>query len=100
MSSFSHVVVFWAKPGVPDAGARIVAGAEKYLRPIPHALSLHAGLPVASERGVVARDYAAALNIQFASKAEEEAYQIHPLHLEFVARCAELWERVVVYDFQ
>ncbi len=100
MSSFSHVVIFWAKPGVSDAGERIVAGAEKYLRPIPHALSFHAGLPVPSPREVVAKGYAAALNLQFASKAEEEAYQVHPLHLEFVAHCSPLWERVVVYDFQ
>lgn len=100
MPSFSHVVIFWAKPGVPDAGERIIAGAEKYLRPIPHALSLHAGLPVPSPREVVMRDYAAALNIQFASKSEEEAYQSHPLHLEFIAHCSPLWERVVVYDFQ
>jgi len=99
MSSLSHVVVFWAKPGVPDAGNQIVAGAEKYLRPIPGVLSFHAGTPVPSERAVVARDYAAALNVRFASKADEEAYQTHPLHLEFLARCSSLWERVAVYDF-
>ncbi len=48
----------------------------------------------------VVSDYAAALNVRFASKAEEEAYQVHPLHLEFLAQCSALWDRVAVYDFQ
>jgi hypothetical protein len=100
MSSLSHVVVFWGKPGIPDAGARIVAGAEKYLRPIPQALFFHAGLPVPSSREVVQRNYAAALNLRFASAEDEAAYQVHPLHLEFLAQCSPLWERVAVYDFR
>jgi len=98
-SSFSHVVIFWAKAGVPDAGEKIVAGAEKYLRPIPGVVAFHAGRPVPSPREVVQRDYAAALNLVFATKADEEAYQAHPLHLEFIAQCAPFWERVAVYDF-
>ncbi len=98
--AFSHIVVFWAKPGVPDAGAGIVAGIEKYLRPIPGVLSLHAGQPVPSGREVVQKGYAAALNLQFASAADEAAYQSHPQHLEFIAQCSVYWERVAVYDFQ
>ena len=42
-----------------------------------------------------------ALNLQFENKQQEDAYQVHPLHLEFVEKafkpnCA----RVVIYDFE
>jgi hypothetical protein len=38
---------------------------------------------VPSHRDVVDQSYQVALNLQFASKEAEQAYQVHPLHLEF-----------------
>ena len=35
---FSHVVIFWTKKENPNAADEIIAGAEKYLRPIPGAI--------------------------------------------------------------
>ena len=32
---FSHVVIFWTKPDIPGSTDALLAGAEKYLRPIP-----------------------------------------------------------------
>ena len=98
---FSHVVIFWTDPAKPGAADALLAGAEKYLKPIPGILSFHVGRMVPSQRPVVDQTYQVALNVQFATKDAQDAYQVHPLHLEFVEKafkpnCA----RVQVYDFQ
>lgn len=97
---FSHVVIFWTKPGIPDAADQLLAGIERYLRPIPGALSFHAGRMVPSHRPVVDQTYQVGLNIVFRDKAAQDAYQVHPQHVEFVETVFKrVCERVVVYDF-
>jgi hypothetical protein len=97
----SHVVIFWTKPEIANAADELVAGAEKYLRPITLANSFHVGRMVKSQRDVVDQSYQVALNIQFEDKQAEEAYQVHPLHLEFVEKAFKPnCSRVVVYDFE
>ncbi len=98
---FSHVVIFWTKPENPNAAAELVAGAEKYLRPIPGVVAFHIGRMVPSHRPVVDQSYQVALNVIFTDKKAQDDYQVHPLHVEFVEKvfkpnCA----RVVVYDFE
>jgi Stress responsive A/B Barrel Domain len=98
---FSHIVIFWTKPENPKAADELVAGMNRYLRPIPGVLQFHVGRMVPSERPVVDQSYQVALNILFADKATQDAYQVHPLHVEFVEKvfkpnCA----KVIVYDFQ
>ena len=97
---FSHVVIFWTKPGIADAADQLLAGMEQYLRPIPGALSFHIGRMVPSHRPVVDQTYQVALNLVFPDKAAQDAYQVHPSHLEFVERVFKrVCDRVVVYDF-
>lgn len=98
---FSHVVIFWTRSEVADAADQLLAGGEKYLRPIPGVRSFHMGRMVGSHRPVVDQTYQVALNLVFDTKEEQDAYQVHPLHIEFVERvfkpcCA----RAVVYDFE
>ncbi len=98
---FSHVVIFWTKPEIANAADALLAGAEKYLRPIPGVQSFHIGRMVGSHRDVVDQTYQVALNLRFENKQEEDAYQVHPLHLEFVEKvfkpnCA----RALIYDFE
>jgi hypothetical protein len=97
---FSHVVIFWTKPEIPNSADALLAGMEKYLKPIPGALSFHIGRMVPSPRPVVEQSYQVALNLVFPDKQAQDDYQVHPLHLEFVEKsfkpnCA----RAVVYDF-
>ena len=97
----SHVVIFWANPNNPKATEALLAGAEKYLKPIPGLLSFHVGRMVPSHRPVVDGTYQVALNLIFTDQKSQDAYQLHPLHLEFVekafkANCA----KCVVYDFE
>jgi len=97
---FSHVVIFWTKGEIPDAADRLVAGAEKYLRPIPGVVAFHVGKMVGSDRPVVEQSYQVALNVLFAGKKAEDDYQVHPLHLDFIREISPVWQKVVVYDFQ
>ncbi len=98
---FSHIVIFWTDPANASAPDELVAGAEKYLRPIPLIRHYHCGRMAASARAdVVDQTYQVALNFTFDSKADQDAYQVYPTHLDFVANCKHLWKRVVVYDFE
>lgn len=98
---FSHVVIFWTKPEKPQATDELIAGANKYLQPIPGVIQFHIGRMATSDRPVVDQSYQVALNLIFPDKQTQDDYQVHPLHLEFVEKvfkpnCA----RVVVYDFE
>ena len=98
---FSHVVIFWTNPANPNAADELIAGAQKYLAPIPGVLSFHIGKMVGSHRPVVDQTYQVALNLVFASKQDQDDYQVHPLHLEFVEKVLKpIKQRVVVYDFE
>ena len=97
---FSHVVIFWTDPKKPKAADDLVAGALKWLKPIPGIVHFHIGRMVPSQRPVVERTYQVALNIVFTDKKAQDDYQAHPSHIEFVEKafkpnCA----RCVVYDF-
>ncbi len=98
---FSHVVIFWTDPAQPKAADELVAGADKYLRGIPGTLHYHCGRMVGSHRPVVDQSYQVALNLVFADKAAQDAYQVHPSHVEFVEKVfKKVCTKVVIYDFE
>ncbi len=98
---FSHVVIFWTDPARPEAVAAVIAGADKYLKPIPGLVHFHIGKMVGSHRPVVDQTYQVALNTVFTSKQAQDDYQIHPLHLEFIEHCVKPFvKKVTVYDFE
>ena len=97
---FSHVVIFWTKADKPGATEALLAGAEKYLKPCPGVLQYHCGRMAPSHRDVVDQSYQVALNLVFENQAAQDAYQEHPLHVEFVEQVFKPnCERVLVYDF-
>lgn len=98
---FSHVVILWTDPAKPNAVADLIAGADKYLRPIPGVLHFHVGKMVGSHRPVVDQTYQLALNLVFTDKKTQDDYQAHPLHVEFVEKVFKPnCKKVVVYDFE
>ena len=98
---FSHVVIFWTTPANPQSADELLAGIEKYLRPVPGALHFHAGKMAGSHRPVVDQTYQVALNISFPDKKTQDDYQTHPSHIEFVNTVfKKTCQRVIVYDFQ
>ncbi len=98
---FSHVVIFWTDPQNPGAADELVAGAEKYLRPISGVLHFHVGRMAPSHRPVVDQSYQVALNLVFPSRQAQDDYQVHPLHVEFVEKVFKrVCKRAVIYDFE
>jgi len=97
---FSHVVIFWTDPNNPTAVDELIAGANKYLKPIPGVLHFHVGRMVASHRSVVDQSYQVALNLVFPNKKSQDDYQIDPMHVDFVEKVFKrVCTKVVVYDF-
>ena len=97
---FSHVVIFWTDPATPSAADALIAGAKKYLQPIPGVLHFHIGKMVSSQRPVVDQTYQVALNLVFPDKKSQDDYQDHPAHIEFLEKVFKpACKKVVVYDF-
>lgn len=94
-----HHVFFWLKN--PDSKAdlaKLLAGL-RTLEKIESVRGIHIGVPASTEqRSVVDSSYSASELLFFDDVAGQDAYQEHPIHKQFVADCAHLWERVVVYD--
>ncbi len=98
---FSHVVIFWINSVNPKAADDLIAGAMKYLAPIPGIVHFHVGKMVPSPRTVVDKSYQIALNVVFTDKQAQDEYQVHPRHVEFVEKVFKLnCQKVVVYDFE
>ena len=94
-----HHVFFWLKnPKSKDDLARLLAGL-RTLGGIETVRAIHIGVPAETEqRGVVDASYSASEILFFDDVAGQNAYQVHPIHKQFVKDCEHLWERVVVYD--
>ena len=98
---FSHIVIFWTNPGQANAAEELIAGANKYLKHIPGVLQFHVGRMSTSPRPVVDQSYQVAMNIILPSKEAEQAYQVHPQHLEFVEKVfKQTCHKVTIYDFE
>ena len=94
-----HQVFFWLKtPGATEDRNALIAGL-RTLANIQEVVLLQIGVPASTEkREVVDNSFDVSELMLFHSAAEQKAYQDHPLHLQFVADCGHLWDRVVVYD--
>lgn len=95
---FIHHVFFWLKnPESLEDLQKLVDGLEK-LRSVNSLASYHIGIPASTSRDVIDGSYNISWFTTFQTKEDQDAYQIDPLHLEFVATCNTVWSKVVVYD--
>ncbi len=94
-----HHVFFWLKePGNAAHLEQLKAGL-RTLEEIPEVKQLLVGMPASTEkREVVDNSYHVSELMYFNSVADQEAYQVHPIHKDFVEKNSGLWEKVVVYD--
>jgi hypothetical protein len=97
---FIHTVYFWMKPSATDADRRkLAADCVEYLGKVPTVRQLWAGPPAQTPREVVDNSYGIGLTVVMDDKPGHEIYQTHPLHLEFIKRNKEHWDRVQIYDY-
>ena len=95
---FIHHVYFWlANPGSKEDHAALLSGLQA-LSKVPSIQQFHIGIPATTNRDVIETSYAFSWLAVFSSKEEQDAYQIHPVHLLFVDTCKQLWQKVIVYD--
>lgn len=101
MTTIHHAVYFWLRnTGSAEDREALIAGL-KTLRGIAEVGSLDIGVPAPiAPRPVVDASYDVVELMTFASVADHDAYQVHPLHKAFIAQCSHLWERVQIYDTQ
>ncbi len=95
---FIHAVYFWLKQDLTlEQQADFLRG----LRTLPAVETIyrgHIGIPAKTERDVIDSSYDYALVCEFADQTAQDAYQVHPIHLQFVQDCAQYWTRVQVFD--
>lgn len=94
-----HHVFFWLKnPGSAADRDALIAGLRK-LATVDVVRSLQIGVPASTEqRDVVDSSFQVSELMVFDSLADQQTYQDHPTHKDFIAKCGHLWGKVIVYD--
>jgi len=95
---FIHTVFFWMKSDVTTEQKIFFENELKKLEQCPTIQSVYWGPPAVSDRDVVDSSFDYAWVVHFKNSADQDAYQVEPIHLAFVESCKNLWEKVQVYD--
>ncbi|TAE33910.1 MAG: Dabb family protein [Cytophagales bacterium] len=95
---FVHTVFFWLRNPDDQANHDALHAGLKKLITIDDIKVAYVGRPAETRRPVIDHSYDIGLTTVFADKAAHDTYQEHPTHMEFIAECEHLWERVQVYD--
>ncbi|MEQ9266790.1 MAG: Dabb family protein [Balneolaceae bacterium] len=94
-----HHVFFWLKNPDSEADKKLLIEGLNTLREIEEVKELLIGTPASTlEREVVDNSFHVSELMYFENVEAQDAYQVHPIHDEFVTNYSHLWERVVVYD--
>ena len=97
-NAFIHHVYFWLKnPENAEDKKKLVEGLKK-LSAVKTIQSYYLGQPADTNRDVIDRSYAISWLLFFKNKADQDSYQVDPIHLDFVKNYSHLWSKVVVYD--
>jgi hypothetical protein len=95
---FIHHVFFWlAEPHNVEHGQLLIAGLQK-LSSASTIRRFHIGRPAGTKREVIDATYSVSWCLFFDNAADQDIYQVDPIHLRFIEECRHLWKRVQVYD--
>lgn len=98
-SAFAHTVYFWFKnPDNQEDKAKFEHELKKFLDHSVYAKTNFIGTPPPATRDVVDGSFTYALIVTFESAEAQEGYQKEQPHLDFIAACKHMWEKVIVYD--
>lgn len=93
-----HHVFFWLKNADSEEDKnKLRQGLEK-MKSIEGIRTVHIGVPATTNRDVIERGYALSWLLVFDNLEDQEVYQVHPVHKQFVEECSSLWSKVIVYD--
>lgn len=95
---FVHTVYFWLNNPDSEADHDKLLEGLRMIKDIDLIKEGYVGVPAPTSRGVIDNSYDFSITFIFENMEDEQAYQTHPTHLEFVENYAGLWEKVVVYD--
>ena len=94
----SHIVLFWLRPDLSeDEKTAFVEGLES-LKGIESTDQVLVGTPAETDRPVIDRSYSYCLTVLLKDMSAHDAYQVDPLHKQFLADHADKWEKVLIYD--
>jgi hypothetical protein len=94
-----HSVFFWLREDLTAAQRSQFRHGLDSLARISAVKEIYIGTPAATEkRAVIDDSYSFALTVIVEDLAAQQAYQVDPIHLAFVAACKPYWTRVQIYD--
>lgn len=96
-----HTVFFWLKPELGDADRQAFRKGLESLAAIRSGEKLYVGEPAATgKRPIIDSSYDFALTVILKDIAAHDAYQVDPIHKDFIKRCGSMWAKLLVYDAQ
>jgi Stress responsive A/B Barrel Domain len=95
---FIHHVYFWLVEKDNKEHKKLLIDGLKKLSGVSTIQRFHIGEPANTSRGVIDTTYSVSWILIFNNPADQDSYQVDPIHLKFVEECKHLWNKVVVYD--
>lgn len=96
---FLHNVYFWLKnPDNLSERNTFEASLKACIKQSEFVKTHHIGTPAGIQRVVVNNSYTYCLSVTFDNKDMHDNYQVEPGHKKFIEECAQLWDKVVIYD--
>ncbi len=96
--SFMHVVFFWLVDDEEETSEKFLMELRKFIDNVDLIKTKHVGRPAGTNREVIDSSWSYSLILSFESKKEQDLYQEHQLHKDFIENASALWKKVQVYD--
>ena len=96
--SFLHVVFFWLIDDAKETREKFMSELRIFIDNVDLMKTKHIGTPADTNREVIDSSWSYSLILSFASKKEQDLYQEHQLHKDFIENASSLWKKVQVYD--
>jgi len=95
---FIHAVYFRLRDDLSAADRRKFEDGVRSLAAIGTVAEGHVGIPAATDRAIIDRNYTHALILAFPDQHAHDAYQVHPVHDRFREDCAGYWSDIRIFD--
>lgn len=96
--SFMHVVFFWLVDDAKETRESFLKELRLFIDNVDLIKTKHIGAPAGTDREVIDSTWSYSLILSFDSKKEQDLYQEHQLHKDFIENASALWKKVQVYD--